>query len=100
MSHSRTQLAAQLRREVDHTLAATRNGAALNLHYENGRAVWRLTPGPFVTPTAAKIVIASNEVVDVGDSLFPGHPGQTWRHCDVCARELVDGANGRDEAAR
>jgi hypothetical protein len=73
----------RVRREVDRILTAMRKGAALHLHYENGRPIWRLTSGPFVTPQAAALVISSDEVVGVGDSLFPGHPGQTWRYSDV-----------------
>jgi hypothetical protein len=60
-----------------------RNGIGLNLHYQNGRPIWRLTSGLSVTPKAAAIVIASDEVVGIGDSLFPSHPGQTWRYRDV-----------------
>ena len=51
-----------------------------NLHYQNGRPIWRLSSGLFVTPEAAAIVTASNVVVGVGDSLFPDHPDQTWRY--------------------
>ena len=67
-------------REVNRTLAATKAGAVLNLHYQNGRPIWRLSSGPFVTSEAAAIVTASDVVVGVGDSLFPDHPGQTWRY--------------------
>jgi hypothetical protein len=67
-------------REVNRTLAAMKAGAVLNLHYQNGRPIWRLSSGPFVTSEAAAIVTASDVVVGVGDSLFPDHPGQTWRY--------------------
>jgi hypothetical protein len=70
----------RLCRDVNQVLAAMKDGAVLNLHYQNGRAIWRLSSGPFVTPQAAAIVIASDVVVGVGDSLSPGHPGQTWRY--------------------
>ena len=70
----------RFRREVNRTLAAMKAGAVLNLHYQNGRAIWRLSSGPFVTSQAAAIVIASDFIVGVGDSLFPDHPGQTWRY--------------------
>jgi hypothetical protein len=61
-------------------LSAMKRGATLHLHYQDGRPIWRLSTGPFVTSEAAAIVTASNVVVGVGDSLFPNHPGQTWRY--------------------
>jgi hypothetical protein len=99
MSNSRTQLATHLRREVDHTLAAMRKSAALNLNYENGRAIWRLTPGPFVTPTAAKIVIGSNDVVASATVYSPVTPARLGDIAMSDVTELVDGANGRAEVA-
>jgi hypothetical protein len=62
---------------VNVVLQAMRQVESLHLQYQNGRPIWRLSSGPFVTSEAAAIVIASD--VGVGDSLFPGHPGQTWR---------------------
>ena len=70
----------RFRREVNRILAAMKAGAFLHLQYDRGRPLWRLSSGPFVTPEAAAVVIASGDVVGVGDSLFPGHPGQTWRY--------------------
>jgi len=74
-----TQVSSQLKSEVNVALWAMRNGFALILHYENGRPIWRLMSGQVVTAKAAEIVITCDGVVSVGDSLFPGHPGQTWR---------------------
>ena len=61
-------------------LRALENGAALHCEHQRNRDVWRLSSGEFITPEIAATVIASQNVVDVGDSLFPGHPGQTWRY--------------------
>ena len=65
---------------VARILGAMKRGATLNLHYQNGRPIWRLSSGPFVMSEVAAAVIASQDVTDVGDSLFPNHPGQTWRY--------------------
>jgi hypothetical protein len=70
----------RLRHNTNQALKAMKAGATLHLHYQNGRAIWRLSSGPFVMPEAATVVIASDAVVDVGASLFPGHPSQTWRY--------------------
>jgi hypothetical protein len=70
----------RFRREVNRTLTAMKAGASLHLEYVRGRGLWKLSNGSFVTPEAAAIVIASDAVVGVGDSLFPDHPGQTWRY--------------------
>jgi hypothetical protein len=70
----------RFRREVSRILAAMKGGAVLHLRHQNGRPIWRLSSGPFVTSEAAAIVTASGGVVGVGDSLFPDHPGQTWRY--------------------
>ena len=72
----------RLRRDANQTLAAMMNGASLHCSHERGRTIWQLSTGQFVTPEAAAVVTASRDVVDVGDSLFPGHPGQTWRYCN------------------
>jgi hypothetical protein len=70
----------QVRREVSRTVTAMRRGAVLNLEYRNGRSLWRLSSGPFITREIAAIVTASTSVVAAGDGLFPDHPGQTWRY--------------------
>jgi hypothetical protein len=61
------------------TLAAMKNGATLHLHFQKGCAIWQLSSGPLITAKVAAIVTASHDVVALGDSLFPGHLGQTWR---------------------
>ena len=70
----------RLRRDVNRVLGAMERGASLHCSHERGRTIWKLSTGSFVTPEAAAVVIASNDVVGVGDSLFPDHPGQTWRY--------------------
>ena len=72
----------RLRREADRIRHSMKGGDTLHLHYRNGRPIWRLSSGPFVTPEAAAVVIASDSVVGVGDSLFPCNPGQTWRYAN------------------
>jgi hypothetical protein len=62
-------------------LESMRRGAALHLHYQNGQPTWRLSTGRPVTHETATRVIVSENVVSVGDSLFPGCcPSQTWRY--------------------
>ena len=70
------------RRDTNRTLSAMRrDGASLHLSYEHGRALWRLSTGQFVRPAAA-VLIASPNVIAVGDSLFPDVPSQTWRYAN------------------
>jgi hypothetical protein len=73
-----------LRRDTNRALSAMRrDGAALHLSYERGRALWRLSTGQFVRPDVAAVLIASPNVIAVGDSLFPDLvAGQTWRFTD------------------
>jgi hypothetical protein len=66
---------------VDRVLAAMKNGESLYLEYENGRPLWSLSGGRTVPANIAALVIADVSVVDVGDSLFPNSPSQTWRMC-------------------
>ena len=54
----------------------------LHLQYERGRALWRLSSGPFVPADIAAIVITKTCVVPVGDTLFNDLPSQTWRFTD------------------
>ena len=63
------------------TLAAMKRGATLHLHYQNGRPIWRLSTGPFVTSEAAAIVTASGAVVGVGITLFPIMPARRGGDC-------------------
>jgi hypothetical protein len=67
---------------VGHVLDAMKRGAALHLHYQNGRALWSLSSGPFVTADIAAIVITKPSVVPVDVALFLGVPGQTWRFAE------------------
>lgn len=67
---------------VGGVLDAMKRGAALHLHYQNGRARWSLSSGPFVAADIAAIVIAKPSVVSVNAALFLGVPGQTWRFAE------------------
>jgi hypothetical protein len=67
---------------VGGVLDAMERGAALHLHYQNGRALWSLSSGPFVTADIAAIVISKPCVVSVDVALFLGVPGQTWRFAE------------------
>ena len=76
-----THTAAQRRRaNITRVLNALKAGAALHLAYQDGRAIWRLSPGPPVTSEIAGVITHDPNVVALGDSLFPDHPGQTWRY--------------------
>jgi len=70
------------RQGAERIIAAMKQGAALRLHYQGGRAIWSLSSGPFVPADVAAIVTANPRVVCVGDALFLGMPGQTWRYCE------------------
>jgi len=55
------------------------------LMFLNGRPVWRLSSGVFITTEVADVVIKDRRVFGCGDGLFAGHPihhSQTWRFCD------------------
>jgi hypothetical protein len=67
---------------VTQVLSAMEHGAALHLHFQNGRAIWRLSTGAFITTEIADAMIQNARVVGVGDSLFPDYPSQTWRFCE------------------
>ena len=71
---------ARQRASITRVLNALKAGAALHLAYQDGRAIWRLSPGPPVTSEIASVITHSPNVVALGDSLFPDHPGQTWRY--------------------
>jgi hypothetical protein len=66
------------RLEVEVVLAAMRGGAALHCHYQNGRQLWWLSSGPFVS---ADVAAKTDLVAPVGDALFADVPSQTWRWC-------------------
>jgi hypothetical protein len=61
-------------------LSSMQRGAILQLQYQNGRQLWRLSTGAFITAEVAKIVAASGDVVGDDDSLSPDAPPQTWRY--------------------
>ena len=71
---------ARRRANITRVLNALKAGAALHLAYQDGRAIWRLSPGPPVPSEVAGVITHSPNVVALGDSLFPDHPGQTWRY--------------------
>ena len=77
---SRTERLARRHASITRVLNALKAGAALHLAYQDGRAIWRLSPGRPVTSEIASVITHSPNVVALGDSLFPDHPGQTWRY--------------------
>jgi hypothetical protein len=56
-------------------------GATLHLSH-SPRPHWRLSTGEFVPDEIARAVIALPIVVDVGDALFAGVLGQTYRYAE------------------
>src|SRR5262245_18771043 len=69
--------------EVSRVLDASHDGAALRLHYQQGRPIWSLSTGPFVTPEVAAIVTTKPDVIAVDNGLpFPGSAPMTWRISD------------------
>jgi hypothetical protein len=66
--------------DASRVLSAMQAGACLHCSYERGRAIWKLSTGIFITQEVANTVTNSPHVFDIDDSLFPGHPGQTWRY--------------------
>ena len=67
---------------AERVIAAMNGGATLHLHYEGGRALWRLSGGRVVPADTAAIVFTKTCVVPVGDMLFNDLPSQTWRPTD------------------
>jgi hypothetical protein len=64
-------------------LAAMRRGKSLHLEYRSGgRPCWSLSNGRAVSAEVAAILTRNASVVPVGDALFAGIPGQTWRYHD------------------
>jgi hypothetical protein len=61
------------------TLAAMCRGESLHLQYQAGRPLWRLSGGRSVSVEIAEILTNHASVAPVGDALFNGMPGQTWR---------------------
>jgi hypothetical protein len=59
-----------------------RRGVTLHLQHSNGRDLWSLSDGKFVSAAVARLVIANAFVVPAGDGLFEGVPGQSWRMCE------------------
>jgi hypothetical protein len=55
-------------------------GLSLSVSHERNGRRWFLSNGDPVPDAIARRVIASPEIIDVGDSLFPSGPAQTYRH--------------------
>jgi hypothetical protein len=92
-AHSSVPTAAGLKRitrritrhsaSVAQTLAVMENGAAPQMFYEQGRAIWKLSTGILITPETADAVIHNPNVTGVGDSLFGDKlASQTFRWID------------------
>ena len=62
--------------------AAMRRGAALHLHFDRTGLVCTLSDGRRVSDEAAKFVLASVNVVSVGEALFCVATPQTFRYVD------------------
>jgi hypothetical protein len=60
-----------------------KRGAALQMFFEHGRAIWKLSTGIFITKEAAAAVINNPHVIGVGDCLFgDADASQTFRWID------------------
>jgi hypothetical protein len=59
---------------------AMRRGAALHLHFDRTGPVWMLSDGCRASNEAAKFVLASVNVVSVGEALLCGATSQTFRY--------------------
>jgi hypothetical protein len=64
--------------EINEAAAALRAGAALHLTYQP-RPRWTLSTGTEITDAAARVIIATPNVIGVGGALFDGVPSQTYR---------------------
>ena len=73
------------RQQAAQVISAMQRGASLHLHYENGRALWRLSTGSFVTAEAAALVAAHRAIVGCDDALFEGMTGQTLRYVEAAS---------------
>jgi superfamily II DNA or RNA helicase len=71
--------------EARHVIDLMSEGARLNLAYDRRRqVVWHLSVvGVEVPDEIARVVIASEQVVAVGDTLFEGMLSQTYRYCEI-----------------
>ena len=65
---------------VEFVLQAMRQGAALHLHFQNGRPIWSLSTGLFVHKDVAVEVIAHVDITTCGDALFLETRAQTFRY--------------------
>lgn len=69
------------RRAADRVVATMRDrGQALHVSHEKPKDIWWLTNGSRVSFEAAKLGIVHPDIASVGDALFSGTPGQTYRH--------------------
>ena len=64
--------------EINDAATALRAGAALHLTYQP-RPRWTLSTGTEITDAAARVIIATPNVIGVGGALFDGVPSQTYR---------------------
>jgi hypothetical protein len=68
------------RRAAERIVTAMRkNGLSLFLSYERARDTWVLSDGTRVPPEIAAHVIRNGNIAPVGDALFKGVRGQTYR---------------------
>jgi hypothetical protein len=56
-----------------------RSGAALHLTHRPGGGQWTLSTGETISDAVARVLLANPNIVGVGDALFAGELGQTWR---------------------
>ena len=64
--------------EIGRVLTEMKRGATLHLSH-SPRRHWRLSSGAFLTKETARAVIASPNIVGVGDTLFDAELSQTFR---------------------
>jgi hypothetical protein len=67
--------------------AACAPAATLHLTFRNGgrksQPEWMLSDGQRISSEVARLVINDHRVVSVGDSLFQGMTGQTYRYVEL-----------------
>jgi hypothetical protein len=68
-------------------ISCMRAGATLHLTFRNGgrksQPEWMLSDGQRISSEVARLVINDHRVVSVGDSLFQGMTGQTYRYVEL-----------------
>lgn len=63
-------------------LGAMAHGASLRLTHQNGRQLWAISTGEFVSAEIALVVIKNPKVAAVDAALFAGMLAQTWRYIE------------------